>query len=223
MKTTINLGIFASGTKDGGGSGLRNILEKFTEEKITDIRICVIVSNHKNGGVAQLATKYKIPFVYFPQSERTANNYKKFFVKYELDFVHLSGWLPLVLGLPAKKVFNIHPGILPETAGLHGEGVHKKVLELGLSQTAVNFHFVSEVYDEGPIIYTHALSIEGNNPNLLAMRVNKLEHLLQPVITKLVVRRNIWLDENSIVRYDQIAHQAMFQLKAMYPEPVFHC
>lgn len=221
MKTTINLGIFASGTKDGGGSGLRNTIEKFTEEKIADIRICVIISNHKNGGVAQIAAKYKIPFVYFPKSEHTANDYKKLFAKYDLDFVHLSGWLHLVLGLPAKKVFNIHPGTLPETAGLHGERVHKKVLELGLSQTAVNFHFVSEIYDEGPIIYTHALSVEGNNPNLLAMRVNKLEHLLQPVIIKLVVRKNIWLDENNTVRYDQIAHQTMFQLKALNPEPTY--
>lgn len=42
--------VFASGTKDGGGSGFENLVNA-TKKGILNAEIIAVVSNHENGGV----------------------------------------------------------------------------------------------------------------------------------------------------------------------------
>ena len=57
--------IFASGTKDGGGSGFENMVNAI-RSSILNAEILAVVSNHKNGGVRERADRLGIHFVHFP-------------------------------------------------------------------------------------------------------------------------------------------------------------
>jgi folate-dependent phosphoribosylglycinamide formyltransferase PurN len=140
--------VFASGTKEGGGSGFENLVNA-AKNGILDAEIIAVVSNHENGGVRERADRLGIPFIYFPARKipdsgefldkegnkvdpsefATAENYRK--IVGGTDLVCLSGWLKLVTGLDPKKTINIHPGPLPRFGGpgMYGHHVHEAVME----------------------------------------------------------------------------------------------
>jgi len=135
--------VFASGTKDGGGSGFENLVAASRDGRLSG-EITAVVSNHENGGVRQRADRLSVPFIYFPAKKPvndktagqefgpefgTAENYRK--IVGDADLVCLSGWLKLVTGLDPRKTINIHPGPLPRFggAGMYGHHVHEAVVE----------------------------------------------------------------------------------------------
>jgi len=98
--------IFASGTKDGGGSGFENMVNA-TQSGILNAEISAVISNHENGGVREKADRLSIKFIHFPKPW-TTEKYQE--LTEGADLVCLSGWLKLVAGLDPKKTINIHPG-----------------------------------------------------------------------------------------------------------------
>lgn len=140
--------IFASGTKDGGGSGFENLVNA-SRKGILDAEILAVISNHEKGGVRERADRLGIPFIHFPARKlpdsgefvdkdgnrvdpsefATAENYQR--LTDDADLVCLSGWLKLVTGLDPQKTINIHPGPLPRFggAGMYGHHVHEAVME----------------------------------------------------------------------------------------------
>ena len=228
--------IFASGTKDGGGSGFENMVNA-TRNGILNAEISAVVSNHKNGGVRERANRLNIPFIHFParpprklpdsgefvdkdgnkvDSSKfgTAENYQK--LTEGADLVCLSGWLKLVTGLDPKKTINIHPGPLPRFggAGMYGHHVHEAVIEayknpstdstsslksssgqVAVTHSAVSMHFVTPIYDEGPLFFSQSVPIlPDDTTETLAKRVNEAEHRWQPVITEKVLTGEISWD-----------------------------
>jgi len=192
--------VFASGTKDGGGSGFLEMIERSkTIPKILNAEIVAVVSNYKNGGVWEKATKHQIPFIYFP-GPYTSENYQKILKENGADFVMCSGWLKKVYGLPEDKTINIHPGPLPKFGGkgMYGHYVHEAVMAAyhrgEITQTAVTMHFVDENYDEGPIIAKIPVLIrEKDTPLTLAERVLKVEHNYQSIILNEILEGKIFL------------------------------
>ncbi len=191
--------VFASGTKDGGGSGFQKLVES-SRNGILDAEIVAVVSNHENGGVRQKAETLGVPFVYFPLP-REAEDYQKIVADTQADFVALSGWLKLVKGLDPAKTINIHPGPLPRFGGpgMYSHYVHEAVIKAfnagEIKHSAVTMHFVTEEYDKGPIIFRQPVEIlAGDTPETLAERVNKVEHEWQPRITDLVIKGEISWD-----------------------------
>ena len=210
--------IFASGTKEGGGSGFENMVNT-TRSGILNAEILAVISNHQNGGVRERADRLGIPFVYFPARKLTesgefidkdgnkidpsefgtALNYKK--LTKNADLVCLSGWLKLVTGLDPQKTINIHPGPLPRFGGtgMYGHFVHEAVMEAykneEVSHSAVSMHFVTEKYDEGPLFFSQSVPIfPDDTAETLAKRVNEVEHKWQPVITEKVLTGEISWD-----------------------------
>jgi phosphoribosylglycinamide formyltransferase 1 len=195
----VKLIIFASGTKDGGGSGFENLVNA-SRAGILDADIVAVVSNHEHGGVRARAEKLGIPFIHFI-GPWIAKEYQKIIQKTEADFVALSGWLKLVCGLDPQKTFNIHPGPLPRFGGpgLYGRHVHEAVHEAyargEISETEVCMHFVTDEYDKGPIFARIKCPLNRDDtPDTIAHRVNDLEHTFQPLITNLVVQGKITWD-----------------------------
>lgn len=221
--------IFASGTKDGGGSGFENLVNA-TKNGVLNAEISAVVSNHENGGVREKADRLGIPFVYFPARKipdsgefvdkegnkvdpsefATAENYRKLTEK--ADLVCLSGWLKLVTGLGPQKTINIHPGPLPRFggAGMYGHDVHEAVMESykkgETAHSAVSMHFVTEKYDEGPLFFSQSVPILPNDTaETLAKRVNEAEHKWQPIVTEKVLSGEIsWDGKNPLSLRGQI-------------------
>lgn len=198
--------VFASGDKEGGGSGFQEMVEfSRTEPTVLDAEIVAVISNHSQGGVFKKAEKLGITFSHWP-GPFTAEGYQGFVEKYQADFVMLSGWLKLVKGLDPAKTVNVHPGPLPEFGGpgLYGHHVHEAVIkafhEKKIKQSAVSMHFVSEEYDQGPIFFKIPVLIrEDDTPETLAKRVNEKERAWQSFILNLVVHGEIRLEGNKVI------------------------
>jgi phosphoribosylglycinamide formyltransferase 1 len=189
--------IFASGSKDGGGSGFENLVKASRNGEL-NADIIAVVSNHENGGVRERSDRLHIPFIHFP-APWSAERYQE--ITRESDFVALSGWLKLVIGLSPKTTFNIHPGPLPQFGGdnMYGHHVHEAVMEAyrkgKVTHSAVSMHFVTEGYDRGPVFFQQKVVIlPEDTPETLAKRVNEQEHLWQPRITNQVLSGEIYWD-----------------------------
>ncbi|TAL49418.1 phosphoribosylglycinamide formyltransferase [Patescibacteria group bacterium] len=196
--------VFASGSKTGGGSGFENLVIQSRNNSDLNFEIVAVVSNHEHGGVRERAERLGIPFVYFP-GPFEAGEYQKIIRASGAQWVSLSGWLKLVLGLDPSKTFNIHPGPLPRFGGkgMYGIHVHEAVLEAfrkgELAHTEVTMHFVTPVYDEGPVFFRYPVPIEPDDTlESLARRINAVERQWQPKTTSLVVNGEIaWDGMNS--------------------------
>ncbi len=150
--------IFASGSKDGGGSGFQKLYEA-SQNGVLNADIVAVVSNHENGGVRAKADKFGVHFIYSPKG-RTAEDYKRIVAETGADFVALSGWLGFVEGLDPKKTFNIHPTWLPSNfggTGFYGHSIHEAVIEAYKKDknvhTGITMHFVTDIYDDPNAIF----------------------------------------------------------------------
>lgn len=199
MNKKSKLIIFASGSREGGGSGFENLI-KNVRDKILDADVVGVVSNYEQGGVREKADRLGVKFMHFA-GPYTAENYQKIFQGSAADYAALSGWLKLAKGLDPAKTFNIHPGPLPKFggAGMYGRYVHEAVMEAykkgEVTHSAVTMHFVTEKYDEGPVFFCYPVEIlPEDTPETLGKRVNGAEHKYQPIITNLVVSGQISWD-----------------------------
>ncbi|MDP2090353.1 MAG: formyltransferase family protein [Candidatus Gracilibacteria bacterium] len=215
MKELPNVGLFGTGEKEygKGGSGIEKILEAFGLLEIKDT-VKVIVSNNWNGGVKQKAYENGIPFkamTKLPNSEsdgtyselakeQMANRYLGIVQDYNLDYVFLSGWFVYVIGLEPNKTVNIHPGPTHEPyggKGMYGIKVHEKIfqdyIDGKINQTCITMHYVTDKYDDGPIIAQVPVSISGcKNVKELQNRVNEIEKIFQWKITLMVMTGEIF-------------------------------
>ena len=105
-----------------------------------------------------------------------------------VDLVVLAGYMKLVpvevVKAYEKRMLNIHPGLLPGPFGGHGMygmNVHAAVVASGSRYTACTVHYVSEVYDTGPILAQAVVPVYiDDTPERVAARVLKQEHELFP-------------------------------------------
>lgn len=195
--------VFASGSKDGGGSGFENLVNQ-TKTGILKAEIVAVVSNHEFGGVRNRADKLGIPFIHF-NGPYTAENYQKIVSESGAEYVSLSGWLKLVTGLDPKTTINIHPGLLPDYGGhgMYGHHVHEKVIadfKLGICKVSgLSMHFVTQEYDMGPTFFEWKILITTDDtPETVAVRVNTAEHYFQPIITNMVLEGEIYWDGKNV-------------------------
>ena len=203
--------VYASGSKDGGGSGFQWLVDA-SRTGILDADICGVVSNHLHGGVRRIADKEAVMFWHFDTSHGIdAFSYAWHYNMYNPDLVALSGWLLPVYGLDPRITTNIHPGLLPRFGGkgMYGHHVHEAVAEAYEAQeiacTAVTMHFVlpfeahkedqADKYDKGPIFFQLPVALRyGDMADDIAHRVNEVEHGWQAFITNLVVQGEIGWD-----------------------------
>ncbi|KKW19766.1 MAG: hypothetical protein UY63_C0006G0008 [Parcubacteria group bacterium GW2011_GWA2_51_10] len=191
--------VFASGTKDGGGSGFENLVHA-SWDGILDAEIVAVVSNNEHGGVHERANRLGIHFVYF-SGPYDAGSYERIVANADAEWVALSGWLKHVKGLDPARTFNIHPTLLSEArfAGLYGQKVHQAVadaLEKGeMTESGLSMHFVTDEYDRGPIFFEYRVPLKkGMSAEEIAKAVNVEEHRWQPKITNMVVHGEIRWD-----------------------------
>lgn len=191
--------IFASGTKDGGGSLLEKLVEN-SRSGILQAEIVAVVSNNEHGGVRIKADALGIPFIFFPLP-REAEDYQRIIDQTKADFISLSGWLKLVKGVDPSKIINNHPGPLPRFGGvgMYGHYVHEAVMKAyhagEVKNSAVTIYFVTEAYDDGPIFFELPVPIlPDDTAEMLEERVKGLERKWQSWVTNLVVTGQISWD-----------------------------
>lgn len=195
--------IFASGTREGGGSGFENLVAA-TKTGVLDADIVAVVSNHEHGGVAERAQRLGVPFVYFP-GPYDAEHYQKIVGDAGAEWVALSGWLRKVEGLDSRKTINIHPALLSQLnhrfggKGMYGHHIHEAVqaaLDAGeIAESGFSMHFVTDEMDRGPVFFEHRVPLsKGMTADEIGKLVQKAEHEWQPKLTNAVVHGQIHWD-----------------------------
>lgn len=108
----------------------------------------------------------------------------------KVDLVVQCGWL-CKWRIPQRyenKVMNIHPALLPTFGGkgMWGHHVHEAVLAAGCKESGCTVHFVTNEYDEGPIILQRTCEVaEGDDAEALAARVFEQECVAYPQAIRL--------------------------------------
>ncbi len=118
-----------------------------------------------------------------------------------VEWVILSGYLrqlgPITLGRYRNRVFNIHPGPLPDFGGhgMYGRAVHEAVAAAGVD-SAVTIHLVDEVYDRGPVLAARTVpAIAGESAEALEARVTALEPEVFVETLQAIIRGEISLPD----------------------------
>ena len=89
------------------------------------------------------------------------------------------------------RMLNIHPSLLPKFKGLH---THKRAIEAQESEHGCSVHFVTPELDGGPIIGQRKVIIDATDTEeSLASKVQKEEHFLYPLCTKLFTEGRLQL------------------------------
>lgn len=194
-----NLLIFASGTKDGGGSGFEALVDA-QRHGLLDANILGAVTQYRFGGVRRIAEMNGIRFLHFPGPYDALNYSYVIRTHMGRGWVALSGWTKKMEGHDPKKTFNIHPARFAFGGqGMYGIHVHQAVIDAyqkGLiKDTAFCMHFVTEEYDQGPVFFEHPIPIyDTDTPLVLQERVKTYEHIFQWSITNLVIHEKISWD-----------------------------
>jgi phosphoribosylglycinamide formyltransferase 1 len=183
----------------GGGTTLKNLIEKIAAKKL-DAKIELVISSTAKAGL-QIASAAGIPTLVVPLtksqspqefSEATFSPCRQA----GADIVAMGGYLKHVLIPPdfENRVTNIHPALIPACCGpgMYGRHVHEAVLESGAKLSGCTVHFVDNQYDHGPIILQRSVPVlDDDTPEALAARVFAAECEAYPEALRLIARGKV--------------------------------
>ena len=173
----------------GGGTTLRNLLERIDQDKLP-LEIVLVVSSSRSAKGIVYAEDANIPCKVVtvqdhPEIDAFSADIFHACRKAGAQLVVMGGFLKQV-AIPAdfeNRVVNIHPSLIPSFcgAGFYGSRVHSAVLEYGAKISGCTVHFVDDHYDHGPIISQSVVDVlPDDSPQTLAERVFATEGQAYP-------------------------------------------
>jgi len=179
----------------GGGTTLRNILQRIAAGKLDALVLRVVSTNPQAGGL-EFARAAGIPVDVverraFPGIAEFSAAVFEVCRAAGADLVVLGGFLKL-LAVPAdfeNRVLNIHPALIPAFCGkgLYGLHVHEAVLAHGVKLSGCTVHFVDNQFDHGPILLQRSVPVlDDDTPETLAARVFAAECEAYPEALRLI-------------------------------------
>lgn len=202
--TPLPLAVFIS----GGGTTLKNLLDKIAAGELpAEVRL-VISSNPAAGGL-RFAREADIPTLVIEKKRFNdpAEYSEAMFAPCRVagvQLVAMGGFLKHVLIPPdfANRVINIHPALIPAFCGhgFYGERVHRAALEYGVKVSGCTVHFVDNDYDHGPIILQRTVPVlPDDTPSRLAARVFDTEREAFPEAIRLFAVGRLRVDGRTVI------------------------
>lgn len=196
----LKLAVLLSGT----GRTLDNFHREIEAGRLQAEVVAVAASSSKAKGVEK-AKGYGYPV--FAADERDhrelSRRINEFILPFQPDVIVLAGFLKLY-SIPEGfegRVLNIHPALVPAFCGkgFYGMKVHRAVVDSGVKVTGCTVHFVSPIYDEGPIFLQECVPVRaGDTPEDVAARVFELECRLYPKALNLLAEGRVKLTGNQV-------------------------
>ncbi|MBL8026219.1 MAG: phosphoribosylglycinamide formyltransferase [Fibrobacteres bacterium] len=192
------ISVFAS----GGGSNLQSIIDA-SEKGMLNAEVALVISNNSSAFALERARKHGIKAIHFstkthPDPAIYTQELIKLHSDMKIDLVLLAGYMKLLpkpfIALYSGRILNIHPSLLPKHGGkgMYGHFVHEAVIAAKDKESGVTIHWVTEEYDEGPIMMQRSIPINHDDtPDTLAARVLKVEHAVYPEAAALVLSGQI--------------------------------
>ncbi len=189
----MNAAVFASGT----GSNFQALLDREVEGARWRTRLLVV--DRKEIGAIRRAERAGVAVCHMPVSGRDPAELGAATLAVlraaEVEVIFLAGYLRLVPNVVVtafrRRIVNVHPALLPGFGGkgMWGRAVHEAVLRSGARLTGVTVHFVDERYDQGSILAQWPVPVRAeDDPDTLAARVLRIEHLLYPLAAQHLCR-----------------------------------
>ena len=173
----INIAIFVSGS----GTNCENLIRYFKDSE--RVNCALVVSNKADAYALVRAEKLGVPTAVAPKPElNDPQVMMPLLQKYDIQFIVLAGFLPLVPNFLVdafpRKIINIHPALLPKYGGkgMWGHHVHEAVKAAGETETGMTVHYVTPVCDSGEIIAQYRVAL---SPEDTADDIAEKEHLLE--------------------------------------------
>lgn len=173
----------------GGGTTLRNILERIEAGTLHAAVRVVIASDPQAGGLAFSQARGVASLVVRPRDYPEPVAFSEAIFgpcrAAGIELVVMGGFLKFV-PIPADfecRVMNIHPSLIPAFCGhgYYGLRVHQAVLEYGVKVTGCTVHFVDNQYDHGPIILQRVIPVlDEDDAVTLQRRVFEQECIAYP-------------------------------------------
>ncbi|HYC77133.1 MAG TPA: phosphoribosylglycinamide formyltransferase [Planctomycetota bacterium] len=154
----------------GSGRSLRNLLER-SRAGTLPADVALVISSRADAGALQHAAAFGVKALTLKTGEVTAA-----IDAAKPDLVVMAGYLR-AWPLPdrwAGRTINIHPALLPLFGGkgMYGRFVHEAALASGMKISGCTVHFVTQNYDDGPIIVQRTCPVlDDDDASTLAARV----------------------------------------------------
>jgi len=143
----------------------------------------LVVSNKEGVMALERAQRLNVPTAVAPKAMlNNADEMLPLLKKYDIQFIVLAGFLPLVpdylIEAFPRRIVNLHPALLPKYGGkgMWGHHVHEAVKAAGEQETGMTVHYVSSVCDGGEIIAQFKVAL---TPNDSADDIAEKEHQLE--------------------------------------------
>ena len=173
----INIAIFVSGS----GTNCENLIRHFSGSE--RVNCALVVSNKADAYALVRAERLGVPTAVAPKAElNDPQVMMPLLRKYDIQFIVLAGFLPLVpdflIEAFPRKIINIHPALLPKYGGkgMWGHHVHEAVKAAGETETGMTVHYVTPVCDSGEIIAQYRVAL---SPDDTVDDIAEKEHLLE--------------------------------------------
>ena len=187
----VNIAIFVSGS----GTNCENLIRYFKDSE--RVNCTLVVSNKADAYGLVRAERLGVPTAIAPKPE--LNNPEvmmPLLQKYDIHFIVLAGFLPLVPNFLIEayphKIINIHPALLPKYGGkgMWGHHVHEAVKAAGESETGMTVHWVTPVCDAGEIIAQFRVSLSPEDTvDDIAEKEHQLEMKYFPKVVEDILRK----------------------------------
>lgn len=195
----------------GGGTTLRNLLEKIAAREL-DAQVRLVVSSNPAARGLEFARRANVPvFVverckYVSTAEFSAAVFDACRAA-EPHAVAMGGFLKHVEIPPdfENRVLNIHPSLIPAFCGqgFYGQRVHQAVLDHGCQESGCTVHFVDNEYDHGPIILQKKVPVlPGDTAETLAARVFQAECEAFPAALRLFAAGKLHLEVDRLAEIE---------------------
>ena len=187
------IAIFASGS----GSNCENLIRYFKGSE--SVRCALVVSNKADAYVLERAQRLGVPTAVMPKAQlNDPEAMLPLLKKYDIDFIVLAGFLPLVpnflLDAFPRRIVNLHPALLPKYGGkgMWGHHVHEAVKEAGETETGMTVHWVTPVCDGGDIIAQYKCEIApSDSVDDIAEKEHQLEMRYFPEVVERIIREEL--------------------------------
>jgi phosphoribosylglycinamide formyltransferase-1 len=173
----INIAIFVSGS----GTNCENLIRYF--EGSETVNCALVVSNKADAPALEKATRLGVPTAVTPKADLNNSDVMlPLFRKYNIGFIVLAGFLPLIpnflIDAYPRRIVNIHPALLPKYGGkgMWGHHVHEAVKAAGERETGMTVHWVTPVCDGGDIIAQYKVAL---SPDDTVDDIAEKEHQLE--------------------------------------------
>jgi phosphoribosylglycinamide formyltransferase-1 len=193
----LNAAVFAS----GGGTNFQALLDREGLEgeggALWTTRVLVV--DREGIGAIERARRAGVPVCHMPVSGRDPKELGEATLAVlraaQVEMILLAGYLRLVPSAVTaafhRRILNVHPALLPEFGGkgMWGRAVHEAVIRSGVKRSGATVHYVDDRYDEGAVLAQWPVPVlPGDDPESLAARVLRVEHLLYPLTAQHVCR-----------------------------------